>query len=94
MDLASLKTIFNKNQWHKHSFVQKNKHILKYAKERERIYLPYTYTHTHLTALFRDYPGEPVPERQNQSGFYWSKKQWVAVASAGTYASLHLASDR
>ena len=23
----------------------------------------YTHTHTHLTALFRDYPGEPVPER-------------------------------
>jgi len=22
-----------------------------------------TYTHTRLTALFRDYPGEPVPER-------------------------------
>jgi len=28
------------------------------------------HTHTRLTALFRDYPGEPVPERQNQSGFY------------------------
>ena len=26
---------------------------------------------------------------KNQSGFYWSKRQWVAVASAGTYASLH-----
>jgi len=22
-----------------------------------------THTHTHLTALFWDYPGEPVPER-------------------------------
>ena len=22
-----------------------------------------TYTHTRITALFRDYPGEPVPER-------------------------------
>jgi len=22
-----------------------------------------THTHTRLTALFRDYPGEPVPER-------------------------------
>ena len=44
-------------------------------------------------ALFRDYPGEPVPEGQNQSGFYWSKRQWVAVASAGPYASLHLAPD-
>ena len=26
----------------------------------------HTYTHTRLTALFRDYPGEPVPERLNQ----------------------------
>jgi len=28
-------------------------------------YKKYTHTHTHtrLTALFRDYPGEPVPER-------------------------------
>ena len=27
------------------------------------------------------------------SGFYWSRRQWVAVASAGPYASLHLAPD-
>jgi len=26
------------------------------------------YTHTHL--FFWDYPGKPVPERQNQSGLY------------------------
>jgi len=31
---------------------------------------------------------------KNQSGFYWSKRQWVAVASAGPHASLHLAPDR
>ena len=30
--------------------------------------------HTRLMALSRDYPGEPVPERKNQSGFYWSKR--------------------
>ena len=35
-----------------------------------------------------------VSRYQNQSGFYWSKRQWVAVASAGPYASLHLVSDR
>jgi len=29
-----------------------------------------THTHTRLTALFWDYPGGPVPERVNQSGFY------------------------
>ena len=33
-------------------------------------------------------------KRYNQSGFYWSKRQWVAVASAGLCASLHLAPDR
>ena len=31
---------------------------------------------------------------KNQSGFYWSKRQWVAVASAGPYASLHLPPGR
>jgi len=44
-----------------------------------------------LSAFFQDYPGEPVPERWNQSGLYWSKRQWVTVASAGPHASLHLA---
>jgi len=27
-------------------------------------------------------------------GFCWSKRRWVAVASAGSYASLHFAPDR
>ena len=31
---------------------------------------------------------------KNQSGFYWSKSHWVAVASAGPYTNLHLAIDR
>jgi len=31
---------------------------------------------------------------KGKSGFYWRKWQWVAVASAGLYASLHLAPDR
>ena len=52
-------------------------------------------THTHVEWPFVwDYPGEPAQERWNQSGFYWSKRQWVAVASAWPYASLHLAPDR
>ena len=53
----------------------------------------HTHTHTRLTAL---YPGlsERVPERWNQSVFYWSNRQWVAVESAGPYASLHVAPDR
>ena len=50
------------------------------------------HTHTHTPVYWpfvRDYPGEPVPERQNQSGFDWSKRQWEAVASAGPYAAWH-----
>ena len=47
-------------------------------------------THTHLTALFSG----TTRVSQYQEGFYWSKKEWVAVASAGPYASLHLAPDR
>ena len=54
----------------------------------------HTHNHTRLTAPFPGNLGGPVPERQNQSGFYWSKRQWVAVASAGPYTSLHLAPDR
>ena len=54
----------------------------------------HTHTHVYQRPFFRDYPGEPVPERKNQSGFYRSKRQWVAVASAGPYASLHLTPDR
>ena len=43
-------------------------------------------------SFVRDYLGEPEPE--HQSGFYWSKRQWVEVASAGPYTNLHLASYR
>ena len=45
------------------------------------VYYGMSYTHTHarthtcLMALCPGYPGEPVPERLNQSGFYWSKRQ-------------------
>ena len=36
--------------------------------------MKYYYTHAHLMALYRDYLGGLVPERQNQSGFYWSNE--------------------
>ena len=53
-----------------------------------------THTHTRLMALFPGLPGWVGTRKVNQSGFHWSKRQWVAVASAGPYASLHLAPDR
>jgi len=54
----------------------------------------HTHTHTRLTALFSGLPGWAGTRKVNQSGFYWNKRQRVAVASAGPYASLHLAPDR
>ena len=54
----------------------------------------WTHTHTRLTALFPGLPRSAGTRKVNQSGFYWSKRQWVAVASAGPYASLHLAPNR
>ena len=51
----------------------------------------WTHTHTRLTALFPGLPRSAGTRKVNQSGFYWSKRQWVAAASAGPYASLHLA---
>ena len=49
-----------------------------------------THTHTRLAALFPALPRWTDTRKVSQSGFYWSKRQWVAVASA----SLHLAPDR
>ena len=54
----------------------------------------HTHTHVRLMALFPGLPGWAGTRKVNQSKFLWSKRQWVAVASAGPYASLHLAPDR
>ena len=55
-------------------------------------------THTNTHPFNGPFSGTTQVSRyekdKNQSGFYWSKRQWVAVASAGPYASLHLAPDR
>ena len=57
---------------------------------------PEQQTHTYTSVL--RLPGLSgitwMSRYQNQSGFYWSKRQWVAVASAGKYANLHLTPDR
>ena len=49
-----------------------------------------THTHTRLTTLFQGQPGWAG----TKSGLHWSKRQWVAVALAGPYESLHLAPGR
>jgi len=56
-------------------------------------YNTHTYTHARLTALFPGLSGWAGTRKVKQSGFCWSKRQWVAVASAGQHASLHLAPD-
>ena len=51
--------------------------------------------HTHtFNGPFSGIPGWAGTRKVSQSGFYWSKRQWAAVASAGPHASLHLAPDR
>ena len=42
-----------------------------------------THYYTRLTALFLGLPRWAGTRKVNLSGFYWSKRQWVAVASAG-----------
>ena len=55
-------------------------------------------SHTHTHPFNGPFSGTTRVSRyqkgKNQPGFYWSKRQWVAVVSAGQYASLHLAPDR
>jgi len=50
-----------------------------------------THTHPFNGTLSRTTRVSWYQKGKNQSGFYWSKRQWVAVASAGPYARLHLA---
>jgi len=74
--------------------------LITFTMHRNRLLNKYNApAHTHARAFngassVTTWVHEPVPERQNQSGFYCSKRQWVAVASAGPHASLHVAPDR
>ena len=54
----------------------------------------HTHTHSRLMALCPGLPRWVGTRKVKSSGFYWSKRQWVAVESAGPYARLHLAPDR
>ena len=56
--------------------------------------VPDTHTHQFNCPFSGTTQVSRYQKRQNQSGFRWSKREWVAVASAETYASLHLAPDR
>ena len=51
-----------------------------------------TYTHTRLMVLFRDYPGEPVPERQTNLDFTDARDsewQWHQLGQMQVCTSLH-----
>ena len=54
----------------------------------------HTYTHPFNGPLSGTTRVSQYHKGKNQSGFYWSKRQWVAVASARPCASLHLAPER
>ena len=83
--LTRLVSIFHRSQpvqlWSKWStlFARQRQFV---CKRIHWVSLSFTYTLTFSGIFFWDYPGEPIPE---------SKRQWVAVASTGPYASLHLA---
>jgi len=51
---------------------------------------------TEIVKCFVTYPSSATSQNTHTRAFkfYWSKRQRVAVASAGPYASLHLAPDR
>ena len=53
----------------------------------------HTHTHSRLTALFPGLSGWASTKKVNQSGFHWSKRQWVAVASAGPQVCTSLHTD-
>ena len=53
-----------------------------------------THTHPFNSHLSGTNQVSQYQKSKNQSGFYWSKRQWVAVASAGPYANLHITQDR
>jgi len=54
----------------------------------------FIYNNTHLMALCPGLPGWASIRKTKQSGFHWSKRRWMAVASSGPYANLHLTADK
>jgi len=52
------------------------------------------FSHTHLTVPFLGLCRWAGTRKVKPIWIYWSMRQWVAVASAGRHASLHLAPDR
>ena len=54
----------------------------------QQSYFLHTHKHTFIGPLSATTRVSRYQKGKNQSGFYWSKRQWVAVASAGPYASL------
>jgi len=62
-----------------------------------RVCAAHTHTHNHFTALWTLSGTTWVSQYQKDETMkvkpvwiYWSKRQWVAVASTGPYANLHL----
>jgi len=53
-----------------------------------------TYNNTRLMTLCLGQPGWAGTWKVKPIWIYWIKRQWVAVATGGPYANLHLAPDR
>ena len=63
LSLASVKSRLVLPFWYRLTWVVPDKGPLKGCVCAVTYEYTHTHTHTRLTALFRDYPGEPVPER-------------------------------
>ena len=58
------------------------------------VYQAYTHTHPFNGPFSGTTRVSRYQKGKTNLDFLWSKRQWVAVASAGPYASLHLTPDR
>ena len=52
------------------------------------------HTHIHLTALFSGLPGSVGTRKEKPIWILLKQETWVAVASAGPYATLHIAPNK
>jgi len=58
------------------------------------VYVEMAHTHTRLTALCPGLPRWAGTRKVKTNLDFTEAREWVAVASAGPYANLHIAPDR
>jgi len=92
-------SILTEWQWHKHvtwacvPAAETNDNFVEDALHKLTFWLT-QHTHIHFMALWTLSGITQLSWYQSESEFYWSKRQWVALASAGPYENLHLITHR